>query len=320
MAPVFADLLRFQADERKDDIHAFGNAHQFTAAQAQAAEARVRKIKALQNDLWELLSKADALAHGLKTTACDFMSSQLQRAIGTPWVRFFDANATGQVELGNASGAPPALDERADRMGRSVWTVTQLAGVPSSGRGHVPSATMDGWGMASPIGRNALDRLDGQNLHTICSLNALSDILQHRANMLRQLPPLIELRDGETAMLVQTSLAPARLTSSYSYACRPRAEDRDSRYGNRPPDPRDMEGDKPVRRHVFHNLNPAADCRVVPHAESSKSNTRTRWRSGAWATRLGFRLLQGVLSSGILLKRRCRQTSARRRSRLNSKD
>ena len=105
-------------------------------------------------------------------------------------------------------------------MGRSVWTVTQLAGAPSSGRGHVPSATMGEWGMGSPIGRNAQQQLDGQNLHTICSLNALSDILKHRADMLRQLVeprdsnplPLIGLyggksiglRDGETTILMQT--------------------------------------------------------------------------------------------------------------------
>ena len=212
MAPTFADLFRLQADERKDDIRAFGNAHQFTAEQAQAAEDRVDKIKDLHQKLWDLLSKADALAGGLKTTACDFMSSQLQRAIGTPWVPFFHANATGQVVLENASGAPLALDERPEVVcpqsePRNVWTIAQLAGVPPSGLGDVPSATMDQWGMGSPVGHNALQQLDGQNLHTICSLNALSSILQHRANMLRQLPPLIGLRDGETVISVQPSYA-----------------------------------------------------------------------------------------------------------------
>ena len=142
------------------------------------------------------------------------MSSQLQRAIGTPWVPFFHANATGQVVLENASGAPLALDERPEVVcpqsePRNVWTIAQLAGEPSSGLGDVPSAAMDQWGMGSPVGHNALQILEpnGQNLHTICSLNALSSILQHRANLLRQLPPLISLRDGETVISVQPSYA-----------------------------------------------------------------------------------------------------------------
>ena len=174
----------------------------------------------MQNDLGELLSKADALAGGLKTTACDFMSSQIQRAIGTPWGgALFDCQQTGYVVSGNQAQELPGLDEQLDpTSGRNIWLPSKWkepdVAPASQSLGHVPLESLRKWEMGSLVAKTALDvHLPGldttgwsPNLHTICSLNALSDILQHRANMLRQLPPLIELRDGETATLVQTSL------------------------------------------------------------------------------------------------------------------
>ena len=200
----------------------YDKSHQFTAAQAQAAEDRVVKLKDLQDEVWELLSKADALAGGLKQTACDFMSSQIQRAIGTPWGgALFDCQQTGYVVSGNQAQELPGLDEELDpTSGRNIWLPSKwkepdvAPARASQSLGHVPLESLRKWEMGSPVAKTALEQLPGldttgwcPSLHTICSLNALSSILQHRANMLRQLPPLIGLRDGETVISVQPSYA-----------------------------------------------------------------------------------------------------------------
>ena len=207
---ALADLAWAQATLRQQDIMDYDKSHQFTAAQAQAAEDRVVKLKDLQDEVWELLSKADALAGGLKQTACDFMSSQIQRAIGTPWGgALFDCQQTGYVVSGNQAQELPGLDEELDpTSGRNIWLPSKWkepdVAPASQSLGHVPLESLRKWEMGSLVAKTALDvHLPGldttgwcPSLHTICSLNALSDLLKHRAAMLEHLTPLINLRKG----------------------------------------------------------------------------------------------------------------------------
>ena len=67
------------------DLH---QSHKLSPPQQTAARERVREIKQLHNELWTILMQAESLTAALKTTVADFLSSQLQRAFGSPWTWF----------------------------------------------------------------------------------------------------------------------------------------------------------------------------------------------------------------------------------------
>jgi hypothetical protein len=67
------------------DLH---YSHKLTPAQQTTAAQRVSNIKQLHNELWTILMQAESLTAALKTTVADFLSSQLQRAVGSPWAWF----------------------------------------------------------------------------------------------------------------------------------------------------------------------------------------------------------------------------------------
>ena len=60
------------------------DSHKLTPAQQAAAADRVKLIKKLHNELWTILMQSEALIGALKTTVADFLSSQIQRAVGSP--------------------------------------------------------------------------------------------------------------------------------------------------------------------------------------------------------------------------------------------
>lgn len=145
--------------------------HDLTEAQSVRAEARVKEIKQLHNQMWKILMQAESLTTAVKTTVADFLSSQVQRAVGSPW--------------SIAGPLPPIFG---------------LGKVLPAGLGKVLPAESAAWNMLTDVSGQALSELSGARvglqLNTICSLNALIDVLIFFQKILKDLKVLVALRDN----------------------------------------------------------------------------------------------------------------------------
>jgi hypothetical protein len=172
----------------------------FSLQTATAAAANAEKIIDLQKELWTEVTAAESLTEALKTLGCHFMASQVHRCVGTPWT-------SDNFDCASVSSDPPGAPQRGPygRREKQPWPKSPDTGkLPNTGR--VLPAKIAQWEYSTRLADECMKKFNkwevgcdlhglGCELHTICGLNALLDVLCHRADLLLTIPPLVKIRD-----------------------------------------------------------------------------------------------------------------------------